>query len=476
MTGECVSIRGSALLVSGGLVVRLPNLRAGGRLKSLGFQSKLLLMLLTVSVVSVLIAGLIGYISGTNSLRTAEYQRLTQLRESRAREITAFYDGITNAATVLTHSSATNTAVRDFAAAFKELQKAPLPPGAPEAVAGYYATVFGPELTQGTGHDADPALFKPTSNAQTYLQSLYTAPAKGDFAAAARVLSAGDPSQWSAHNARYQPFFADFAQRFGFDDVLLLDTEGNVVYTAYKGVDLGANVLGGSYRTTKLADAYRQVMRATSVDEVIMTDFQDYAPAYGVPTPWVLTPIGDASGIAGVLALQLKPSEINKVMTGDRGWEQDGLGETGETYLAGPDKLMRSVSRELLVNPERFVTDVVADGTPADVAKREVELGDSILQQPVDTSVVRGDDRPQLPGSRDAGRLCAAEDSGAGLGGGSQDRQSRGARSGDGVRPQHRAVDGGDRAGGVPAGVAVQPNPHPPGQEPGRRGAPGQRR
>lgn len=369
-------------------MVRLPNLRAGGRLRSLGFQSKLLLMLLTVSVVSVLIAGLIGYISGTNSLRTAEYQRLTQLRESRAREITAFYDGITNAATVLTHSSATNTAVRDFAAAFKELQKAPLPPGATEAVANYYATVFGPELAKGTGHDADPGLFKPTSNAQTYLQSLYTAPAKGDFAAAAKVLSAGDPSQWSAHNARYQPFFADFAQRFGFDDVLLLDTEGNVVYTTYKGVDLGANVLGGSYRATKLADAYRQAMRATSVDEVIMTDFQDYAPAYGVPTPWVLTPIGDANGIAGVLALQLKPSEINKVMTGDRGWEQDGLGETGETYLAGPDKLMRSVSRELLVNPEQFVTDVVADGTPEAIAKREVELGDSILLQPVNTNVV----------------------------------------------------------------------------------------
>ena len=62
-----------------------------GRLRSLGFQSKLLLMLLTVSVISVLIAGLIGYLSGTNSLRTAEYQRLTQLRESRSREITAYY-------------------------------------------------------------------------------------------------------------------------------------------------------------------------------------------------------------------------------------------------------------------------------------------------------------------------------------------------------------------------------------------------
>ena len=96
-------------------------LSRGGRLRALGFQSKLLLMLLTVSVVSVLVAGLIGYISGTNSLRNAEYQRLTQLRESRAREITAFYESISNAGTVLTHSSAAITATKDFSAAFKDL-------------------------------------------------------------------------------------------------------------------------------------------------------------------------------------------------------------------------------------------------------------------------------------------------------------------------------------------------------------------
>ena len=50
-----------------------------------------------------------------------------------------------------------------------------------------------------------------------------------------KTLTVGDPSAWSAHNARYQPFFADFAQRFGFDDIMLLDTNGNVVYSAAKG-------------------------------------------------------------------------------------------------------------------------------------------------------------------------------------------------------------------------------------------------
>ena len=358
-------------------------------LRSLGFQSKLLIMLLTVSVLSVLIAGAIGYVSGTNSLRNAEYQRLTQLRESRAREITSFYRDISNAATVLTHSAATITAMKDFTGAFAQLQKTPLPPGAAEAVDGYYANVFGPRLEKGTGDKADPGLFRPTSNAQTYVQSLYTVPAKGDFNASLKITSAGDPSEWSKCNARYQPFFSDFATRFGFDDALLLDTDGNVVYSAYKQVDLGANVLSPAYKATNLAAAFRQAMRATSVDDIFLEDFEDYAPSYGRPTPWVLTPIGDGGGIYGVLALQLSVDKINELMTGDKGWEKEGLGSTGETYLAGPDMLMRSISRELLVDPKRYAADIVANGTPEMLAQRQLELGDSVLLQPVNTPAVK---------------------------------------------------------------------------------------
>lgn len=365
---------------------RGPSVRSGVR--SLGFASKLLIMLLGVSAISVLVAGAIGYVSGTTSLRNAEYQQLTQLRESRAREVNAFYAGITNAATILTHSSSTIEAVSEFSKAFDELQRAPLPPGAREGLTRYYTEVFGPELAKGSGQSVDPALFEPTTDAQRYLQALYTVPANGDFEAAARVRSAGDPSQWSLLNSRYQEFFADFAQRFGFDDIMLLDTDGNVVYSVYKGVDLGTNLFTGPYRSSTYSEAYRRALKATSIDEVILTDFEAYPPAYAAPTPWVLTPIGDADGIRGVLALQLRAAGINTVMTGDRGWERDGLGRSGETYLAGPDKLMRSASRELLTDPEGYVRAVVADGTPEAVARREVELGESIMLQPVDTLAV----------------------------------------------------------------------------------------
>lgn len=345
-------------------------------------------MLLTVSVTSVLVAGAIGYVSGTNSLRQAEYHRLTQLRESRAREITAYYRSITDGASIVTHGATAVNATRDFSAAFATLQTTPLPPNAQAAVGDYYQTVFAPALSQRTGKQVDPTLFEPTSNAAIYLQNAYTVPAQGDFQKSLASNSAGDESAWSAANARYQPFFADITKRFGFEDALILNTTGDVVYTAYKGVDLGTNVLTGPYKTTKLAEGYRQAVQAVSVDETFVTDFERYAPSLGMPTPWVLSPIGSDGVITGVLALQLSLDRINSVMTGNNRWEADGLGATGETYLAGPDKLMRSVSRELLTDPGSFVKDVVANGTPEDIAEREVQLKGSVLLQPVDTVAV----------------------------------------------------------------------------------------
>jgi class 3 adenylate cyclase len=345
-------------------------------------------MLLAVSIVSVVIAGAIGYVSGTTSLRNAEFQRLTQLRESRAREITEFYADISDAASIVTHGTQSITAVNEFTKAFTELQTTPLPPGAEQAVAKYYSTVFGPALAQRTGQPVDASLFQPTSNAAKYLQALYTVPAQGDSDVAIKVDSAGDPSAWSAVNARYQPFFADLTQRFDFEDAMILDTQGNVVYSAYKGVDLGTNVNSGPYSTTVLATTYRKALQATSVDQTFISDFERYAPSFGRPTQWVLSPIGRDGTIGGVLALQLSLDSINDVMTGQGGWVDDGLGQSGETYLAGPDKLMRSVSRELLTDPKHYVDEVVADGTPEDVATRQVDVKGSVLLQPVDKLAV----------------------------------------------------------------------------------------
>jgi hypothetical protein len=107
----------------------------------------------------------------------------------------------------------------------------------------------------------------PTTNAQKYLQANYTAQRQSDDVAVT-VDDAHDGSAWSAANARYQDFFRQIVQRFEFQDVLLLDTRGNVVYTAYKDVDLGTNILTGPYNTSLLRGAYEKALASNSDDYV----------------------------------------------------------------------------------------------------------------------------------------------------------------------------------------------------------------
>jgi class 3 adenylate cyclase len=150
-------------------------------------------------------------------------------------------------------------------------------------------------------------------------------------------------------------------------------------------VDLGTNLSTGPYRDTVLAEAYHETMATNSVSTVATTDFERYIPSLDVPTLWVVSPIGNSTRVTGALAAQIPIETINEAMTGDYAWEQQGLGQTGEVYLAGRDDFMRSVSRELVESPETYAEDVIRNGTPPDVADRIVDVKGTIQLQPVDT-------------------------------------------------------------------------------------------
>jgi hypothetical protein len=103
----------------------------------------------------------------------------------------------------------------------------------------------------------------------------------------------------------------------------------------------------------------------------------------------MVSPVGSDSRISGVLALQFPISKINRLMTMDKRWEESGMGKTGETFIVGPDDLMRSDSRLFVEDPERFVNDVVKAGTPPDVAQDAIRQKTTTLVQPVATDATR---------------------------------------------------------------------------------------
>src|SRR5262249_13387114 len=62
---------------------------------------------------------------------------------------------------------------------------------------------------------------------------------------------------------------------------------------------------------------------------------------------------------------------------------ESGMGKTGETFIVGPDDLMRSDSRLFLEDPEKFKKDVIDAGTPPDVAEDSIRQKGTTNVQPV---------------------------------------------------------------------------------------------
>ena len=72
-----------------------------------------------------------------------------------------------------------------------------------------------------------------------------------------------------------------------------------------------------------------------------ISDMQSYGPSDGIPAMFMATAIhSEDDEFLGVIAFQLPTNEIISIMN-----YTSGMGETGETYLVGEDRLMRSDSR-----------------------------------------------------------------------------------------------------------------------------------
>jgi hypothetical protein len=105
-------------------------------------------------------------------------------------------------------------------------------------------------------------------------------------------------------------------------------------------------------------------------------DFQPYQPQLGAPTAWLATPVGTDGKIEGVMALQLPIAKLNRIMTAGKHWVAAGLGQSTETYLVGPDNLMRSDSRLFLEDPQAYRREAIDAGTPPNVVNKAIRLGE----------------------------------------------------------------------------------------------------
>ena len=131
-------------------------------------------------------------------------------------------------------------------------------------------------------------------------------------------------------------FYTNYIDKYGYYDLFLIHPNGYVFYTVSKEADFHTNMLSGKFSDSNMGELIRNIKNSKSFEFV---DFEPYAPSNGAPAAFIGEPLLKDGEIELIVALQLPLEGINKIMN-----ERSGMGQTGETYLIGSDKLMRSDS------------------------------------------------------------------------------------------------------------------------------------
>lgn len=357
----------------------------------LSIKSRLVLMLLAVSLLSIAVIGSLGWSSGRGALHQAILNQLTGVRASKAYQIETYFERIFHQTATLAEDRMVVEAMRQFRDAFRDVSTWPIVPEWEPALDGYYREEFLPRLAPNVNGTPVAEVYRPDTTAATYLQYHYIAAnpfpvnEKEQF-----VVAESDTSPYRLIHQRLHPIFRNLVTKFGYHDLFLIDIRtGDIVYTVFKRTDFGTNLLTGPYRETNAAELFRILQEAPEPGAVRIVDFHPYRPAYAAPEAFVAAPIYDGLEAIGILALQLPVDEINKVMTGGQDWAADGLGQSGGTYLVGSDLLMRSVSRFLIEDPEGYQTMLAKTRVPEATIERIKHFETTILQQPVNTQSVQ---------------------------------------------------------------------------------------
>jgi PAS domain S-box-containing protein len=364
----------------------------GGRLLSL--RNKLVAALLGVGMLALLTTGWQAYRRAEAALQQSSINQVTSIRADRGRQIETFFANVRRDALTLAESRDITNAMSEFKAAYRSLEVETTRRPAAErnrlrsVLERYYRFDFAQRLqtTESEFGVSEVQRYQPDNDASSVLQTLFIAENPNPEGARDRLDRPAGGGRYTDVHAQLNPFIRSIAHQFGYSDLFLIDHEtGRVVYTVAKRVDFGTNLGSAAFRNSKLGRAYRLARRAVDADFVQLLDFESYTPALGAPAAFAATPIFKDGRRLGVLALQIPLDRINAIMTGDRRWVEQGLGRTGETYLVGSDRRMRSDSRFILEAPPEFVDALARQGASEDLLRLIQAHRSTVLFQPIMT-------------------------------------------------------------------------------------------
>jgi signal transduction histidine kinase len=298
------------------------NVRPVGGWAAIRIRTKLQIALLLVGVLSVAATGWISFENARPAIEKITFDRLTAFRETQKRQIESYFQQIADLALLLSTD-----------------------PGVGHATRAFHTASVGNQLT-------------------------------GSI----------DEKKYLSLCSAFDPLFARSLQGHGIEDVLLIDAgTGKILYTLRRRDDAGTSLTTGPYRASGLARLFAS-FSTDSAPGCHFADFEIYTPSGSAPVAFAASPVMDEGRQIAILAFELPIEPVNRLMTSGARWKEEGLGETGETYIVGPDYRMRTDSRFFIQDPAAYCRRLARIGTDSAIIRTILARSTSILVQEVRTS------------------------------------------------------------------------------------------
>ncbi len=345
-------------------------------------RRRLSITLVGVALVSVVLLASVDYVFARLLIDDSVASQLAQVRDTRLQAIDIGITRLQSRASTLASNPSVVEALSDFSAEFRQLEEDITPDQVAGLAAIYDAEVLPPFVAAGVDIPATDLV--PESIAGRYVQQQYIASNPNPFDERDRLDDAGDGSGYDAAHAQHHPLLRELMDNAGMSDLLLVDADtGDVVYSTKKRIDLGTNGLSGPYASDGLGEVLNE-LSGVAVGDAAVSDSFFYIPTRGAPVFFLSAAVRSGSDVLGAVVTEVPVEAVTAVMTARQDWELLGLGDTGESYIVGADRTLRSNSRAWLEDPDDYLrrhVDRYGDQAAADLIET---VGSPVLLQEVD--------------------------------------------------------------------------------------------
>ncbi|GAA3877642.1 methyl-accepting chemotaxis protein [Celeribacter arenosi] len=259
---------------------------------------KLPAIMIGLTALAIIIANVVSYRGAAKMLLVQAEEGLQSVAESRALEISSWFDMINIDVRSQSENPTVMTAIRGFGEAWRSL---------------------------------------PRGDKKGYLQNAYIDENPHETGQKHNLDFADDGSAYSQVHKIYHSYFRKLVEEKDYRDVFVFNTAGELIYSVAKARDFASDFTSGELSETGLGRVIQQSL-ADQNSQIYYSDFEAYGPFNGAPAAFVATPVRDRNGkIVGAIGFQMSNDRIDTIVN-----RRIGLGENGDNYLVGMDGLLRS--------------------------------------------------------------------------------------------------------------------------------------